>query len=131
MGPRLDLLSRPAAVRYSFALVIVAAALALRILLFPLTGTGAPFGLFFGATLVTSLVAGSGPGFVAIAISLPLAAYLYVVRAGYPVSQAAFQAMVYGIDGLIIVYLTFLMNKRRQLSARPTVSAPSQRGGHP
>ena len=115
VGPRLDLLSRPAAIRYSFALVTVAAVLALRILLFRSIGTGAAFGLLFGATLVTSLVAGSGPGLVAIAISLPLAAYLYVVRAGYPVSEAAFQTMVYGIDGLIIVYLTFLMNKRRQL----------------
>ncbi|MGZ3319183.1 MAG: hypothetical protein ACXU95_18070, partial [Isosphaeraceae bacterium] len=49
-------------VRYLFALATVAVALVIRILIVPLTGKGAPFVLFFAATLVTSLFAGVGPG---------------------------------------------------------------------
>ena len=126
VGPHLDLLSRPAAIRYSFALVTVAAVLAFRVLLFRSIGTGAPFVLFFGAMLVTSLLAGVGPALLCLAISLPLAAFLFVVRAGYPVSEAAFQALLYGIDGLIIVYLTVLMNRRRRVSRGQPSSCKAQ-----
>jgi PAS domain S-box-containing protein len=100
--------------RYLFALVAVASALALRILLSPLTGSGAPFVLFFAAVLVTSLYVGTGPGLFALVIGLPLAAYMFVVRAGHPVSQAAFQALLYAVDGVIILYLTALADRRRR-----------------
>ena len=83
-------------------------------MLTPLTGKGAPFVLFFAATLVTSLVAGVGPALLCLAISLPLAAAVFVMPAGYSASQAAFQALLYGVDGLIIVYLTLLTTRRRQ-----------------
>ena len=78
-------LSRRAAARYLVALGAVVTAFALRVLLTPLTGTGAPFVLFFAAVLVTSLYVGTGPGLVALVTSLPIAAYMFVVRAGYPV----------------------------------------------
>jgi PAS domain S-box-containing protein len=108
-----SLLQRPLA-RYVFALATIAVALGLRILLSPLTGSGAPFVLFFAATLVTGLFAGAGAGLLVLVISLPLAAYMFVVRAGSPVSQASVQALLYAIDGLIIVYLVQLMNRRRR-----------------
>jgi len=104
------LLNKPLT-RYGFALMTVAAAFVLRLAVARLTGTGAPFVLFFGATLVTSLIAGTGPGFLALALSLPLAAYMFVVRAGYSVSQAGFQALLYAIDGLLIIYLTSRVSK--------------------
>jgi hypothetical protein len=66
-------LSRPAVARYLFALGAVLIVLVLRVLLTPLTGTGAPFVLFFAAVLVTSLYAGAGPGLVALVTSLPVA----------------------------------------------------------
>ena len=115
-APRFDLLGRSAAVRYAFALAAVAAALGLRILVAPLTGTGAPFVLFVGAALIVSLLAGTGPGAAVIAVSLPLGAYLFAVRAGYSGSEAAFQGVLYCVDGIIIVYLTSLMNKRGRVS---------------
>lgn len=100
--------------RYLVALGAVVTAFALRVLLTPLTGTGAPFVLFFAAILVTSLYAGTGPGLVALVTSLPIAAYMFVVRAGYPVEQAVLQALLYAIDGLIVVYITHLTTQRRR-----------------
>ena len=50
-------------VRYAFAFVMVAAALGLRKLLEPVTGTGAPFVLFFAAVTVTAIFAGRRPAF--------------------------------------------------------------------
>jgi PAS domain S-box-containing protein len=106
-------LSRHIVARYLVALGAVVTALALRVLLAPLTGFGAPFVLFFAAVLVTSLYAGTGPGLAALVVSVPLGAYLFVVRAGYPVDQAIFQALLYAVDGLIVVYITHLTTRRR------------------
>src|SRR3954468_15142729 len=104
---------RGAAARYLVALGAVTTAFALRLLLTPLTGTGAPFVLFFAAVLVTSLAVGTGPGLVSLVTSLPLAAYMFVVRSGHPVQEAMFQALLYAVDGLIVVYLTHLATRRR------------------
>ena len=100
--------------RYTFALVAVVIAFGLRLLVTPLTGTGAPFVLFFAAVLATTLSVGAGPGLSALLVSLPLAAYVFVVRAGYTVQQAMFQALLYAIDGLIVIYITSLTTRRRQ-----------------
>src|SRR5215470_19530207 len=107
------LLQKPV-VRYFFAIAAVAITFALRIWLIPLTGTGAPFVLFFAAVLATSLLAGVGPGICAVLLSVPLAAYTFVVRAGYPPFQAGVQSLLFAIDGSIVVYLTFLMKKGRR-----------------
>ncbi len=101
-------------VRYLFAVAAVASAFAIRLWLIPFTGTGAPFVLFFAAVLVTSLAAGTGPGMCAIVLSVPLAAYTFVTRAGYPPFQAAFQGLLFAVDGIVVVYLAFLMEKGRQ-----------------
>jgi len=101
-------------VRYAFAVGVVLTALGLRLLLIPLTGTGAPFVLFFAAILVTSLVAGVGPAVWSLVASLPLAAYLFVVRGGYPPSQAVYQILLYGVDGMIVIYLTGLARRRER-----------------
>ena len=106
--------SRGGVTRYVAAIGAVATALTLRVLFMPLTGAGAPFVLFFAAVLITSLYAGTGPGLLALVTSLPVASYLFVVRAGYPLDEAAFQALLYGIDGSIIVYITHLTTQRRR-----------------
>ena len=99
--------------RYAFSVLAVAVALALRIALTPVTGAGAPFVLFFGATLVTSLVAGVGPAILSLALSLPLGAALYVVHAGYSDVQAIAQASLYAADGCLVIYITVLTHRRR------------------
>jgi PAS domain S-box-containing protein len=111
---RVTILFHNAIVRYLFAIVTVASTFAFRIWLTPFTGTGAPFVLFFAAVLVTSMVAGVGPGICALLLSLPLAAYMFVTRAGYPPFQAVFQALLLAIEGIVVIYLTYLMKKGRQ-----------------
>jgi PAS domain S-box-containing protein len=114
MSDHAERLSRRAVSRYLIALAAVVTALALRLLLAPLTGTGAPFVLFFAAVLLTSLYAGTGPGLAALVTSLPIAAYMFVLRAGYAFHEAAFQALLYAVDGLIVVYITHLTTERRR-----------------
>ena len=112
--PRLFVRLQSPVARYTVSIVAVALALALKILVTPWAGTGAPFVLFFGAMLVTSLLAGVGPALLSLALSLPLAAYLFVVGAGDPISEAIFQSMLFGIDGLIILYMTWLLTRERR-----------------
>src|SRR6516162_6902741 len=102
-------LFRNTAARYLFAVVAIAIIFALRFLLIPLTGTGAPFVLFFAAVLVTCLLAGTGPGICAVLLSLPLTANTFVVQAGHPVFQTAFQSLLFAVDGFVVVYLTHFM----------------------
>ncbi len=64
--------------------------------------------------LVTSLLAGFGPALLTLALSVPLAGYLFVVGAGYPVSQAVLQSMLFGVDGLVILYMTWLIERERR-----------------
>src|SRR6185369_7997595 len=114
MTARVNILFQNTIVRYLFAIVMVASTFAFRIWLTPFTGTGAPFVLFFAAVLVTSMVAGIGPGICALLIGMPLAAYMFVTRAGYPPFQAASQALLFATDGFVVIYLTHLMRKGRQ-----------------
>jgi PAS domain S-box-containing protein len=97
--------------RYGFAVATVALAFAIRELLQPETGTGAPFVGFFGAVLVSTLVAGRGPAVLATLLSVPLGAYLFVVPAGYSLSQAGFQAVLFVVDCALVIYLSTLIRR--------------------
>src|SRR5689334_13106953 len=98
MKLRVNILFQNRIFQYLFAIAAVASVFALRIWLIPFTGTGAPFVLFFAAVLVTSLLAGVGPAICAVLLSLPLATYTFVVRAGYPILQASFQSLLFAVD---------------------------------
>ena len=95
--------------RYLFGLVMAALALGLRMMVSRWMGRGAPFVLFFSATLLTSLLAGVGPGLMVVLISLPLAAITFALPAGATPKQAVLEALLYGADGLAVIYLTRLM----------------------
>jgi K+-sensing histidine kinase KdpD len=114
MNIRLNFLFQNTVARYLFGVVAIIITFALRIWLTPLTGTGAPFVLFFGAILLTSLLAGTGPGICAVLLSIFLTGYEFVVPAGYPVFQATFQSLLFGVDGIVVVYLTHLMTNSRE-----------------
>src|SRR4030095_5237753 len=101
-------------VRYLFGIAAIVITFALRIWFIPMPTTGAPFVLFFTAVLATSLIAGAGPGFCAVVLSLPLAGYTFVVRGGYPLFEAAFESLLFTMDGIVVVFMTFLMKKGRQ-----------------
>src|SRR5689334_18615330 len=111
---RFNVLVQKTIAGYLFGIAAVAAAFGLRMWLIALTGTGAPYVLFFAAVLVTNLLTGVGPGVCSVVLSMPLGAYTFVVRAGYPVSEAAFQSLLFGIDGAVVVYLTHRMRRDRQ-----------------
>ena len=85
--------------RYAFAVAMVALAFGLKKLMEPLTGTGAPFVLFFGAVVAACVWGGPGPGILATVLSAPIGAYEFVVRAGYSVPQAINQGVLFAIDG--------------------------------
>jgi PAS domain S-box-containing protein len=105
-------------VRYLFAGATVAAAFGLRKLLEPLTGTGAQFVLFFGAVLVTNLLAGTGPGILAMLLSTAAGTGVFVARAGNPLPQAAWQAALFGLDCVLVVVLAYLTARARTAAAR-------------
>ena len=111
MTPRINILLQSTIFRYLFGIAAVASVFALRLWLVPLTGTGAPFVLFFGAVLATSLFAGVGPAICAVLLSMPLGAYTFVTGAGYSVVQASFQALLFAVDGIVVIYLTGLTRK--------------------
>ena len=111
MKVRVNSLFQNTIFRYLFGIAAVASAFVLRIWLIPLTGTGAPFVLFFAAVLVTSLFAGVGPAICAVLLSMPLGAYTFVVGAGYSLVQASFQSLLFAVDGIVVIYLTFLTKK--------------------
>jgi PAS domain S-box-containing protein len=108
MEARVGTLFHNTFVRYLFAIAMVASTFAIRLWLIPLTGTGAPFVLSFAAVLVTSLFAGVGPGICVVLLSLPLGAYTFVMGAGYSIVQASFQSLLFAVDGIVVIYLTFL-----------------------
>jgi len=114
MSAHAERLLKHTATRYLAAVAAVAAALLLRMLLEPITGNGARFVLAFAAVLVVSLFVGVGPGVLTLALSVPLTAYFSVTRAGTPVSQAVIQALLYVVDGLIILYVASIVTKKRR-----------------
>ena len=111
MRCRINILLQNTIFRYLFGIAAVASVFALRLWLVPLTGTGAPFVLFFGAVLATSLFAGVGPAICALLLSMPLGAHRLVTGAGYSVVQASFQSLLFAVDGIVVIYLTRLAQK--------------------
>jgi PAS domain S-box-containing protein len=114
MEARVGTLLHNTLVRYLFAIATVATTFALGSWLIPFTGTDAPFVLFFAAVLATSLAVGIGPGILVIVLSVPLEVYTFVTREGHSPFQAVVQGLVFAVDGIIVVYLAFLMKKGRQ-----------------
>jgi len=56
---------------------------------------------------VTGLFAGVGPAICAVLLSMPLGAYTFVVVAGYSIGQASSQSLLFAVDGMLVIYLTF------------------------
>jgi PAS domain S-box-containing protein len=99
--------------RYLFGLATLALAYGLRLAIAPWTGWGAPFALFMAAMLVTCVLAGVGPGVMVLVTGLTMAAVLFVVPSGATPSQAALQSLLYGVDGAIVIYLTYITRATR------------------
>ena len=100
--------------RYAFGAATVMVAYVLRELLTPVIGHGAPFVFFFGATLVTGLAAGIGPAIGCIVLGLSMAVAYYMRGMGESGTRALAQAMLYAVDGSLVVYLTLLTRRGRR-----------------
>ncbi len=100
--------------RYGLAVALVAAAAAVRMFLDPITGSGAPFVLFFGAVAAASLLAGPGPGLLATLLSIPLGARGFLASHGNSQSQVLTQSALFAADGLLIVYLSVAVARARR-----------------
>lgn len=101
--------------RYVLAILTLATAFGVRILLMPWTGAGAPFVFFIGTVLVCSFFWGPGPALLAGFLSAPIAAFVFVYQAGYTVSQALAQTVLFISETTIVALLTdrFAKAKRR------------------
>lgn len=100
--------------RYGFAFLTVAGALVLRLLLAPLTGRGGVFALLFVAVILTTLIAGVGPAIVSLVVGVVAAMDVFMIPTGMSLSRIVVQSLLYGLTGLIIIYLAYLTSKRRQ-----------------
>jgi hypothetical protein len=60
--------------------------------------------VFFAAVLLT--VSMRAAGLLSVALAAPLAAYTFVVRAGYPPMQAAGQAVLFRWTVVLVAYLS-------------------------
>jgi PAS domain S-box-containing protein len=109
---------RRAILRYLFAVTTIAVAFGIKKAVEPVTGTGAPFVLFFAAVVATGLWAGPGPGLFATLLSIPLGVYVFVVRAGYSLLHALMQGGLFALDGMIVIYLLSLMRGAKQRAER-------------
>ncbi len=79
------------------------------------TGPGAPFVFFFITVLISSFFWGAGPGFLAGFMSAPLSAFLFVYQAGYTLSQALAQSILFLTETSFVVVFAdrFAKAKRR------------------
>jgi signal transduction histidine kinase len=117
-GAAMILKTRPTWLRYLAAVLITLAALSLRFFLVPLTGTGAPFILFFGAVIISSLYGGIGPGLVTTLLSAPLAAYFFILQADYLPSQAFFQALLFVVESLLVAWMSASLQQAKRKAER-------------
>ncbi len=102
--------------RYLFGLLMVGLALVLKGLWAEATGYTSSFLLLFAATLVTSLFAGTGPGFVVLLLSMLVGGMLFMHRTHATASAAFLESLLFSVDGAVILYVTSLTNRRRRVA---------------
>ena len=56
---------------------------------------------------VTSLLAGVAPAICAVLLSMLLGAYTFVVGARHATVHAFFQSLLFAVDGIVVIHLTF------------------------
>ena len=87
--------------------------------------------LFFAAVLVTSLFAGVGPAICAVLLSMRSRWRLHLRDAAQviPLCQASFQSLLFAVDGIVVIYLTFLTRKGARSLENANRQACAQSGG--
>ena len=102
-------------VPYAAAVAFTVAAAVARGLLLPLTGPGAPFLLFFGATLATSYNFGPGPGFLSAAVGAYLGPVYFGMRPNTAIdAQTVGQMALFLLEGFTVSWITHGFSQSRQ-----------------
>jgi PAS domain S-box-containing protein len=104
--------------RYSGAVVFTLAAIFLRMALIPLTGTGAPFVLFFGSTLAAAFLLGQGPGLLSALLGAAAGAAFFMPAGVFAASQIFSQMSLFLLEAVLIAWIADGLNVSRALTAR-------------
>nr|ACF98093.1 putative FixL [uncultured bacterium 1042] len=112
---------------YALAVAAVAVAFAIRFALGGWLDESAVFTLFVPAILVASILGGTGPGLLAVALSVPGAFYLGGMPANQPATIA--EIAVFLLVGLAIAWMGGMLHRARQ-SIDTTQAALAAREAH-
>ena len=104
-------------------------AAAIRIALQPLTGTGAPFLVFFGAVLLASILGGALAGATTSMMGGALAVYLFVPATGYRVFEIFGQYILFVAEGASVAWVThgFFSSRKAAQRTMAALQASEQR----
>jgi PAS domain S-box-containing protein len=97
--------------RYASAIVLVAAAVVLKLIFLPTLERGVPFTYFYSAVVATSWVGGAGPGLLATVLSVLSVHYLFVgtmevMAPGNPAS------LLFAFEATVLCLLTEVFRER-------------------
>lgn len=98
--------SLPLIYRYGGAIFVTLSAAIIRFALMKLTGSGAPFVLFFGATLITTYLFGRGPGYLSGLLGALCGACFFMPSGALHVGQLVAQAGLFLLEAVSIAVVT-------------------------
>jgi signal transduction histidine kinase len=114
---------RPAAARYGFALIAVAAALVVRLQFDPLWGTKLPFFTFYPAVMLVAWLGGLGPGLTATFASALAARYFWMEPVGSVALAAPGDGLALGLfcaNGTLMASLAEALHRANRRLATNT-----------
>ena len=108
--------ARTLVIRYGMALAITALAALIRVLLLPWTGHGAPYLMFFGATLAVSYGYGPGPGILSSVIGAYLGPQYFGVHEAHlaPTGPPWAQMALFFLEGVSVSLITHGFGRSRE-----------------
>lgn len=106
----------PAVYRYAGAVIVTLCAAAIRLALLRLTGTGAPFVLFFGSVLLSAFLFGRGPGFLSGLLGSLAGAALFMPTQALQFWQVVAQGSLFLLESVSVTIVTDGFNRSRLLT---------------
>jgi PAS domain S-box-containing protein len=115
------------ALRYGVAVLVVGAALGIKLLLDPLTVQDTPFLLVFSAIIVSAWYGGLGPGLLATAVSALATDYFFLYPRGTLTgfSVEGIDVLAFMLEGVLVSVLTSSLRSARDRAQRSTLEARS------
>ena len=123
--------NRPVWVRYGAALVVIGAALAVKLLLIPLVTQNEPVLLFFAAVLVSAAFGGFGPGLLATVLGAMCDGFFFMApfwRFRLYSADEAVRLVIFIIEGIIISVICARMREARQSAEQSAAEAHELEG---